>query len=181
MKNLYRTAQQFLHLLKKSDEDLSQYLIESRPSFSKKTPTQFLDREKNFLSPLVRNFRLDMTETAIETRNLLHDALVAQTQINNFVSALEAADQSMTQINRNLAVAQRNEKERSRLVSETRNLFIAILPSIKKARQLSDFSLVTRLLQNLSSNISGLENTERAIQKAEQKLRTIEEMSSFSG
>ena len=181
MKSLYKVAQKYLHRLKRSEEDLSSFLIESphQNTTSKKTPTQFLDYERNFLAPGIRGFRLAMTETMAETKNLLQDALVVQTQIDNFVMALETADQNMSQINKNLAIAQKNDKERQKLISEAQALFSSVLPAIQKAKKLSDFSLASRLLETLSRNISGLDNAEKAIQKAQIGIQTLSEISSF--
>lgn len=182
MKNLYQIASKFQTRLKLADEDVEKYLYlapesEPRQFSSKKTPTQFLDRTTNFITPLIRNFRLDLTETTAEIKNLLQNALVSQTQINNFVAALELADQNLTTINRNLAIAQKNNNERSKLVSAAKEMLPSILPAIQKAKKLSDFSLAIRLLNDLSNDVSNLDNSEQALIKAQEKLQTIYEMS----
>jgi hypothetical protein len=172
MKNLYRTAQKFIKLLKLADEELA-----LEPMFegakSKKTPTEFGDPDKRIFNPLLFELRSEIQPFRSKIKSLLQSILTIQKQFQKIVPLLQRIDYTLEKVNLGLALAQKNKTRREEILTQTYDLFLSAFAAGSQASDIID----PNLTQIIFENSSVLSESQELLQNMHRKMQTLHELS----
>lgn len=177
MKNLYRTAQNFILRIKKAEEfdfEVDPYYQGSKENAkSKNTPTEHVDSAKQLFNPLLFKFREEIKPFRYQIKILLKSTSIIKSQIDNFLFLLERIDSGLEEVNKTLAVSQVNRNRREEALLYAYDLFLSVFAAGSKAQD----GLNLRALQKMAESFEKISTSSETLQKAHKHIQTLQELS----